>query len=81
MGALAAEPHVIPHSAPISAFAMSPCKRYLAVGVEAQLAVYEIRKGNNIVLLKNVSDLKVKKILRLGFYEAPGPRLYFIDQL
>lgn len=59
---------------------MSPCKRYLAVGVDAQIAVYEIRKGNNIVLLKNVNDLKVKKITRISFYEAPGPRLYFIDQ-
>jgi hypothetical protein len=81
MGALATEPHSIPHSAHISAFAISPCKRYLAVGVEAQLAVYEIRKGNNIVLLKNISDLKVKRILRLGFYEGNSPKIYFMDEL
>lgn len=81
MGALAAEPYCIPHSVPVTAFAFSSCGRYLAVGVEAQLAVYEIRKGNNIVLLKNITDLKVKRIVKLGFYESQSPRIYFIDEI
>lgn len=68
MGTLATEPLSIPHPASISAFAISPCKKYIAVAVETQIAVYEIRKGNNVVLLKNVNDLKVKRLLRLGFY-------------
>jgi hypothetical protein len=40
-----------------------------------------VRKGSNIVLLKNINDLRVKRISRLGFYEGPGPRLYFIDEI
>lgn len=72
---------MIPHAGPISVYAISPCKRYLAVGVDAQLAVYEVRKGNNIVLLKNINDLKVKKLTRLGFYEGQGPKIFFIDEI
>lgn len=51
------------------------------MGVEAQLAIYEVRKGSNIVLLKNITEMRVKRITRLAFYEGQGPRLYFIDEI
>lgn len=81
MGIAAAEPLTIPHSGHIAAYAISPCRRYLAVALETQIAVYEIKKGSNVVLLKNVNDLKVRKITKLGFYESPIPKIYFIDEI
>ncbi len=80
MGVQTTEPFIMPHSGHITAFSISPCKKFIAVAIESQLIVYEIRKGTNIVLLKNISDLKVKRINRVGFYEAANPKLYFIDE-
>ena len=31
------------------------------------------------MLLKNIGDLKIKKIVRIGFYDG-GPRLFFVDE-
>jgi hypothetical protein len=74
------EPIIMTQSNPVTAIAISPCRKYLTVAVQSQLIVYEIRKGNNLILLKNFADLKVGIIFRVCFYEGPGPRIYFIDE-
>jgi len=63
----------------IGALAISPCKRYIAVGVKSQINLYEIKKGNNMVLLKNFSDPKISQIVQLICYQGDGPRLCFVD--
>lgn len=73
------EPMIMTQSNLVTAMAMSACRKYLAVAVQSQLIVYEIRKGNNLILLKNFADLKVGNIICMGFYEGVGPRIYFID--
>lgn len=78
MGSNVSEPYNLHQSGIITAIAISPCKRYIAVGVESQLIIYEIRKASSVVLLKNFTDLKVNKIIRLGFCEE-GPKLFFVD--
>jgi hypothetical protein len=74
------EPIIMTQSNPVTAIAISHCRKYLTVAVQSQLIVYEIRKGNNLILLKNFADLRVGSIIRVGFYEGPGPRIYFIDE-
>jgi len=74
------EPLIMTQANTVTALAVSPCRKYLAIAVQTQIVVYEIRKGNNLILLKNFADLKVGNIVKLGFYEGQGPRIYFVDE-
>lgn len=40
MGAQTPEPFIMPHSGNITAYAISGCRKYLAVAIESQLIVY-----------------------------------------
>ena len=67
-------------NAKITAIRVSPCKKFLIIALKSQLSIYEIRKGSTLVLLKNFHDLKIGTIVQLTTYEAPGPRVCFIDE-
>ena len=63
----------------IGAVVISPCKKYITVGVKQQINIYQIRKGSALVLVKNFADLKVGNIVQLCSYEGVGPRICFVD--
>lgn len=64
----------------IGALAVSPCKKYIAVGTKNQVNIYEIRKASTLVLLKNFSGLKTNNIVKLVFYEGNGAKMCFVDE-
>mgnify|MGYP000206340178 CR=1 FL=1 len=74
------EPIVLSLNGKIGPITVSPCKRFIAIGVKNQINIYEIRKRNNIVLFKNFSDLKIGTVTYLKLYEGDGPRLCFVDE-
>lgn len=64
----------------IGALAVSPCRKYIVAGVGRQINILEIRKGNNLVLFKNIADLKAWNIVKVTCYEGTSPKLCFVDE-
>lgn len=61
--------------------AVSACCKYIAIALPDELLIYELKnQGTNVVLFKNITDLKAKDISHLGFYGDKYERLYFVDQ-
>lgn len=83
------EPLLLPHALPITAASVSPCARFLAVGSQSQLTLYEIRKGGKIVLVKHLPELPVDMVRTVAFLSnhhpvplflgSPHPTLVFTD--
>ena len=59
---------------------VSPCKRFIVAAVGRQINIFEIRKGNNLVLFKNLADLKTWNIIKLACYEGNSPKICFVDE-